>query len=94
VGGVDAALALQQRPHRREHGVRALVRGPEIFQTFLFQEHSGEIRLRIEVRSQHAFALVCKHPRQVIDQRSLADAALVVEEGDGGHPADLTVTPT
>lgn len=45
-----------------------------------------------QVRGEHGPALIGEHPGQMVDQSSLADATLVVEEGNGYHVTALTVT--
>ena len=90
----DVTRAPQQRHERPVDRAAGRIGGPQLLHLVLVEEHAGEVRLRIEVRRHDAHAEVGVHPGQVIDDRRLADAALVVEERDCGHRADLTVTRT
>ena len=53
---------------------------PESFQALFVQKCRGEIRLWIEIAGEHLMTHIGQHPSEVIHERSLADAALIVEE--------------
>jgi len=72
-------------------GVRAL--GPEGLEAIRVQEHPAGVRLGVQVGGDDVETEIRVHPGQVIDQRGLAGARLVVEERDGLHGAGLTITP-
>ena len=50
------------------------------FQPILFEETSSQVRLRIQVEGNDTLTHLGEHPGQMIDQRGLADATLVVEK--------------
>lgn len=81
----DVALAGHQRAQTVADGARLTVVAPQRHQPVFVQEHRSQVRLRVQIGHQHLQAMVGIHPRQVVDQRGLADAALVVEERDGLH---------
>ena len=81
----EVADAPQYGRHGTENAAVVVAFGPKVQQPILGQEHGTEVGLRVEVRSYDRCAEFRVHPGQVVDESGLADAALVVEKGDGFH---------
>ena len=77
-----------------EDRARVIAVRPNIEQPLLGQEHRAEVGLRVHVHDDHRGAEFRVHPREMVDQRGLADAAPAVEEGDRLHCFPGTVATT
>ena len=64
------------------HSMGVVSIGPQCFKPFFVQKHGGEVGLWIQVHGQHFDSTFSEHPGQVVDKRSFADTALVVEKGN------------
>jgi len=88
------AQPADDRAQGTEDRVRVFAVGPQFLELPLVEEHAAEVRLRIEVDREHGLPLIREHVGQVVDEGRLADATLVVEEGNGLHGRLRIVTST
>jgi hypothetical protein len=56
-----------------------------LLESVIVEKCGCQIGLWIEIRNQNTQAEVMEHPRQMIGERRLANATLVVEKGDAFH---------
>src|ERR1019366_3230548 len=69
---------------------------PQLLDAVVIKKRSGQIGLRVEIDGNYGQPEFAQHPGKVIDQRRLADAALVVEESHNRcrHRFSLTIAAT
>jgi len=90
--GCDIPYAAKQRRYRTIDRLFFLTL-KNVPETVFVQEHCAQIGLWIQIDREHPMPEPLEHPRQVVDKRRLADASLIIEEGNSFHWTPCTPPP-